>query len=103
MYHLKEDKRVKTSAKLICEALNKSLKTNGQVPDGQKLQQYCMPNDEKAIKTLDEISEKLNISMRGISKIVRVARTIADLQTSDEVKEEHVLQASLFRQKIMTD
>ena len=27
MYHLKEDKRVKTSAKLICEALNKSLKT----------------------------------------------------------------------------
>lgn len=82
---------------------NEVFKVNGQVPDGQKLQHYCMPNDEKAIKTLDEISEKLKISMRGISKIVRVARTIADLQNSNEVKEEHILQASLFRQKIMTD
>ena len=62
-----------------------------------------MPDEEKALKTLDEISEKLKISMRGISKIVRVARTIADLQNSNEVKEEHILQASLFRQKIMTD
>jgi len=80
---------------------NENFKLNCHCPDGQLLQKYCMPKDEKCIKQIDEISEKLNISMRGIGKIIRVARTIADLENKEEITQEHILKASLFRQKIL--
>ena len=83
--------------------LNENFKVNSQCPDGKALQQYCMPKDDECIKTLDEIGEKLNISMRGISKIVKVARTIADLESCEEITKEHILKSALFRQRIMND
>ena len=79
---------------------NESFRTNSQCPDGQKLNKYCMPKQSECLQVLDDISLKLNVSMRGLGKIVRVARTIADLAGSEEVKKEHILQAALFRQKI---
>jgi magnesium chelatase family protein len=42
-------------------------------------------------------SEKLSLSARGLSKVVKVARTIADLAESDEVKMEHFTEALSFR------
>ncbi len=80
---------------------SEDFKINSHCPDGKALQEYCMPKDKECIATLDEIGEKLNISMRGIGKIVRVARTIADLEDSKEIKIEHILKSALFRQKIM--
>ena len=79
---------------------NEEFDINSRVADGKPLKQYCMPKTADAVKTLDEIAEKLNISMRGLSKIVRVARTIADLEGSEDVLKEHILKAALFRQKI---
>ena len=85
-------------AKRYC---NENFTTNSQCPDGKALKEYCMPKDVECIKTLDEISEKLNVSMRGLGKIIRVARTIADLEASEEILKEHILKAALFRQKIL--
>ena len=82
---------------------NEEFYLNSQVPDGKALTKYCMPTDEDAIKTIDLITEKLQMSMRGVGKIIRVARTIADLEGSDEVKKEHILKASLFRQQILNN
>lgn len=82
---------------------NESFKINSRCPDGKAMQKYCMPTDKECIKTLDEIGEKLNVSMRGIGKIVRVARTIADLECSEELKKEHILKSALFRQKIIVN
>ena len=94
-------KRVITARQIQRERYkNEHFKTNSQCPEGQLLQQYCMPHNEECIKLLDEISEKLKVSMRGIGKIVRVARTIADLENSQEVTKEHLLKASLFRQQL---
>ena len=78
---------------------NEKFKTNSKCPDGQLLQCYCMPKDEECIKTLDEICEKLNITMRGLNKIIKVARTIADLENEENITKEHILKASLFRNK----
>ena len=78
---------------------NEKFKTNSKCPDGQLLQRYCMPKDEECIKTLDEICEKLNITMRGLNKIIKVARTIADLENEENITKEHILKASLFRNK----
>ena len=80
---------------------NEEFYLNSQVPDGKMLSHYCIPKDEESIKTLDLIADKLGISMRGIGKIIRVARTIADLDGDDNVKKEHILKASLFRQQIL--
>ena len=82
---------------------NEEFYLNSQVPDGKALLRYCMPKDDDAIKTIDVITEKLGMSMRGVGKIIRVARTIADLDGSEEVKKEHILKASLFRQQILNN
>ena len=98
-----------TMRKLIIQArkiqqaryVNETFSVNSKCPDGQVLQKYCMPKDRECIKLLDEIGEKLNVSMRGLGKIIRVARTIADLEQSEDVLKEHILKAALFRQKIL--
>lgn len=39
----------------------------------------------------------LGLSGRGVHRVFRVARTIADLKGSDELTDEHMLEASGFR------
>ena len=41
--------------------------------------------------------ESLSLSARGYHRIIRVARTIADLADSEEVREAHVAEALRFR------
>ena len=38
-----------------------------------------------------------NLSGRGIIRVLRVARTIADLDDSDSVRENHLYEAFMFR------
>jgi magnesium chelatase family protein len=42
--------------------------------------------------------DRLGLSARGVDRVSRVARTIADLSESDRVKEEHLAEALHFRQ-----
>ena len=60
------------------------------------LQRYCKLG-EKEEKLLDLIYEKYDLSTRGYYKIIKVARTIADLEDSADIKEEHILQAIAYR------
>jgi len=45
------------------------------------------------------IADRLNISARGLNKILRVSRTIADLEDTGDVSAKHVAEALLFRRK----
>ena len=56
-----------------------------------------LSNEVRSI--LVSFSEKLNLSTRGYTKTIRVARTIANLAGSDEIKKEHLLEALQYRQK----
>ena len=41
--------------------------------------------------------DRLGLSMRAYSKILRMARTIADLEESEEIRTEHVAEALMYR------
>lgn len=57
---------------------------------------YAWP-DEEGMAKLKERMEKLNMSARAFDRILRVARTIADLDASDKVLARHISEAIAYR------
>ncbi len=55
---------------------------------------------EKAKDLLLSSAKKLDISARSYHKIIKVARTIADLSDSSEILEGHILEALQYRPKV---
>lgn len=47
---------------------------------------------------LAEASERLGLSVRGFYKVYKVAQTIADLDNSEKIQKEHILEALQYRQ-----
>ncbi len=64
--------------------------------DGELLQQVAAP-DEKGQSLLSEAAERLRLSARGYARVLRVARTLADLEGMDGVKRGHVAEALSYR------
>ncbi len=54
---------------------------------------------ERVRELLKRSAEKLNLSPRSYHRLIKVSRTIADLENSDELKESHILEALHFRAK----
>ncbi len=57
---------------------------------------YCVLS-ETASKTLEVSFEKLGLSARAYDKILKVARTIADLDNSEGIENKHILEALQYR------
>jgi magnesium chelatase family protein len=49
---------------------------------------------------LERISEKMNISGRSFHRIIKVSRTIADLEGCQNIKPDHIYEALQYRQNI---
>lgn len=53
--------------------------------------------DEDTEKIIQKAVNAYKISMRGYTKILRVARTIADLENKENVEKQHILEALMYR------
>lgn len=55
---------------------------------------------KNAKRVLEEYYSRYNITLRGYTKIIKVARTIADLECSNEIMDYHIIEAIGFRKNI---
>ena len=62
----------------------------------QDVSRYCMLED-KALKTLQQIYTKLRLSVRSYHRLLKVSRTIADLEHSDIILDKHLKEAACYR------
>ena len=61
-----------------------------------QVQKFCLL-DVEAEKVVQSAFEKLGLSMRGYHKILKIARTIADLDGSDVIGKKHIQEALTYR------
>ena len=68
---------------------------NAAIPAGQ-VQQYC-PMEDSAKEMLRSVFENLGLSARAYERILKVARTVADLDGSESIRKAHIACAVQFR------
>ena len=60
------------------------------------LRKYCTPTEEGS-ELMRQAFESLGLSARGHDRVLRVARTIADLDGADVINEDHIAEAIMYR------
>jgi len=62
------------------------------------IQKYCLMEDA-AKETLQTAIQRFSLSFRSIKKLQKISRTIADLNKSELIKKEHMLEALSYRRR----
>jgi len=60
------------------------------------LQRYCRP-DAAGVTLLEQVTDRLGLSARSYTRILKVARTIADLAGSEQITIAHLAEAVQYR------
>ena len=74
---------------------------NAQMTE-KMIQKYAQPNKE-GLELLRMSMNRLNLSARAYSRILKVARTIADLDASDDILPHHLAEAIAYRKMDRSD
>jgi magnesium chelatase family protein len=60
------------------------------------IRKFC-PVDEQGQKLLEMVTDRLGLSARSYARILKVARTIADLAGCEQIRQEHLAEAVQYR------
>ena len=71
------------------------IRTNADA-GGAVLDRYCAP-DEEGHKLLTRAAEHFGLTARGYHRILRVSRTIADLDHAEQISSNHIAEALSYR------
>ncbi len=72
-----------------------AISTNAEMSVKQ-IERHC-PLSEACRTTLENLMAKMGFSMRAYFRIIRVARTIADLEGAEDIRPAHLLEAASYR------
>ncbi len=89
-------KRVNSARKIQQERLKGTGISCNAKMESALTKKYCVLTDS-AEQMLRNVFEKLNLSARAYDKVLKVARTVADLQGSEMIESPHIAQAVQFR------
>ena len=89
-------KRVNAARKIQQERLKGSGVSCNAKMDAAMTREFCRPTPG-AMAMLEQIFEKLDFSARAYDKVLRVARTIADLENEATIDVQHISRAVQFR------
>jgi magnesium chelatase family protein len=78
--------------------LRNSQQINSQM-DAKAIENFCQI-DESSQKILQNFVNKSGSSMRAVNRILKVARTIADMEKSEAIRQNHLLEAISYRRGI---
>jgi magnesium chelatase family protein len=80
------------------EQLHLNIRTNAQI-DGELLERFASP-DSSGLQLLREAADAMNLSARGYHRVLRVARTLADLDGRDQLIRLDIAEALSYRQRL---
>ena len=89
-------KRVNKAKRIQLERYkNENIYSNSQLTT-RLMEKYCTL-DEPSKSMLEQAFKKLNLSARAYTRILKVARTIADLENKEKIEEKHIAEAIQYR------
>ena len=75
--------------------LQRAGKPNSKLTN-REIERFCPLNEEQN-RLLEKVVTKLNLSARALHRVIKLARTIADLEQSESLRTEHLTEAVNYR------
>ncbi len=92
-----KEKILEINEKISFRFKNENFKYNSEIPPS-KIKTYCSL-DEKTEEFFKKAIDKYHLSLRGVHKILKLARTIADYQEKENIGIEEISEALQYRVK----
>lgn len=92
-------KRVQNARNLQTKRFKNSKITSNAEMTNKDIKKYCSLTEE-CLSLLKLAVSKMQLSARSYQRVIKLARTIADLETSKEIKPNHIAESLQYRPKV---
>ena len=92
-------KRVQRARDLQLKRFKGMKITSNAEMNNKQLKAFCNLDDQ-SILLLKQAISKLNLSARAFHRVIKIARTIADLENSEKIKSNHIAEALQYRPQV---